>query len=621
MAVSIDRLSLRTQLVLLALAAVVLGSVGTVIFLFEEWREGVEEAETRSQLAAQQVADELDARMRTHLQMLEQIAKRPRILAMDAAACDPVLADVASLLPELLSLGLRRPDASLVCSSLANANAILKDEEVPFILAALARGQAYVGRARFSDVSRSWIAVVAVPVRDASGAVRGGVYGPIDLVRYSERVFERLPPGIVVSVHDNQHRILLRSQGAEALVGRTVKQEMDAVGKPDASHQHGVDIMGVPSLLRLAPMHHGNWMVIAGVISDEDTASMKRLITVTLAALLGSAFLALGVSSWLGRRIARPLDSLAEVAGKAAAGEATLRVPEGGTPEVRRVAAGLNRILDALAAAGVRHALLAQHMDTVVRHSGEVVMLVDEGLHVVDASEAALAAYGYTRDDMLGLSIDALRLPGATGPSPWESVFAGTGASVFEETHRRSDGSPVPVEVRTHAFDLQGRRHLQVFTRNVAEARAAHDRLRLLTFVLDQSPVGVLVTDAQGRIVYVNAAYARGKGYTVRELAGNNASLVRPGSASATGTAAVWDDGLQTLGWHGEVLRRCKDGSLRTCRVVVTHLRDPEGRDTGMELEAEEFEGQARVEALEAKCRELGDALEKAKGDTAADPA
>src|SRR5581483_11060282 len=59
-------------------------------------------------------------------------------------------------------------------------------------------------------------------------------------------------------------------------------------------------------------------------------------------------------------------------------------------------------------------------------------------------------------------------------------------------------------------------------TQDVTELKLAEDALRAsernLRTVFDRAPVGIKVTDIQGRLLQVNSAYCRFTGYSEREL-------------------------------------------------------------------------------------------------------
>ncbi|HEV8516220.1 MAG TPA: PAS domain S-box protein [Candidatus Limnocylindrales bacterium] len=79
-------------------------------------------------------------------------------------------------------------------------------------------------------------------------------------------------------------------------------------------------------------------------------------------------------------------------------------------------------------------------------------------MEIIDANDAALRQYGYTLEDLRGMTIDRL-VDRADWPrllSRLTQLGAGlAGSEVF--THRRKDGTPIEVEVTGHAVEYAGR--------------------------------------------------------------------------------------------------------------------------------------------------------------------
>jgi PAS domain-containing protein len=71
---------------------------------------------------------------------------------------------------------------------------------------------------------------------------------------------------------------------------------------------------------------------------------------------------------------------------------------------------------------------------------------------------------------------------------------------------------------------------------DVIEEYRRGELLRRLEKAVQTMHLGVTVSDAEGRIVYVNRADAAQHGYTVAELIGQPSSIYAPPAASALGT-------------------------------------------------------------------------------------
>jgi len=123
--------------------------------------------------------------------------------------------------------------------------------------------------------------------------------------------------------------------------------------------------------------------------------------------------------------------------------------------------------------------LLEKRLDYLSRFANDIVLLLDDEGRIQDANDRACTAYGYAREELLGMGILGLRAPGDMSEfqRQWESA-RNSGASVFETTHMRKDGSVFPVEVSSRLVEIQDRRMVQSIIRDISERKASEEALR-----------------------------------------------------------------------------------------------------------------------------------------------
>ena len=100
----------------------------------------------------------------------------------------------------------------------------------------------------------------------------------------------------------------------------------------------------------------------------------------------------------------------------------------------------------------------------------DALLLADEHRHLVEVNDRACALYGYTRAEMLGMTITDLIPP--EGLAACESRLKELDQSGFlsrETTHRRKDGTTIPVEVRLRRMEIGGRRFLGSVVRDISD--------------------------------------------------------------------------------------------------------------------------------------------------------
>ena len=125
------------------------------------------------------------------------------------------------------------------------------------------------------------------------------------------------------------------------------------------------------------------------------------------------------------------------------------------------------------------------------------------------------------------------------------------------------------------AFRLQALRRDE--ERRVTEA----ERDRLVTAV-EQATDAILMTDAAGRIAYLNPAFTAILGYTREQALGHRPrELLRVEGQGPELYRAMDHASEGGAAWAGRVRNRCADGATREFDLVISPLRDPSGAWVG----------------------------------------
>ena len=112
------------------------------------------------------------------------------------------------------------------------------------------------------------------------------------------------------------------------------------------------------------------------------------------------------------------------------------------------------------------------------------------------------------------------------------------------------------------------------------EMERQRDEILVLKNGIEQSTLGVVMTDTAGAIEYVNPAYTAMYGYEPEEVLGKNPRILKSGETPLPLYTSLWTTLLAGRPWSGELHNRTKAGGLIWIRANISPVRDSAGRLT-----------------------------------------
>lgn len=122
----------------------------------------------------------------------------------------------------------------------------------------------------------------------------------------------------------------------------------------------------------------------------------------------------------------------------------------------------------------------------------------------------------------------------------------------------------------------------------------SNDLSRLQLMALDATANAVLITDADGVILWVNPAFTRLTGFPPDEAIGRTSSILKSGAQDRRVYEELWATIRAGKVWRGRLVNRRKDGSLYVEEQTITPVAAEGGRIThfiAVKQDQTEFEG------------------------------
>ncbi|WP_337288540.1 response regulator [Candidatus Methylomirabilis sp.] len=314
------------------------------------------------------------------------------------------------------------------------------------------------------------------------------------------------------------------------------------------------------------------------VIVRLDARPIERQVSRTMwqvRAILCSVILLTSLVAWalLQRLILRPVSAIRAAMDARTAGEATAYAPVLAADELGRLAGSLNEMLNALAESEAKFRGL-------VNAAPDAILLVNKAGRIVLANEEAERLFGYAQQELLGAPVEMLvperlrsqhveqRATYLTNPV---TRPMGVGLELYGV---RKDGREFPVDIKLSHYPTKDGGIVMSAIRDITARKQAEAQLHLQHTALEAAANGIMITDREGTITWVNSAVTQLTGYTAQELLGRNSRLLKSGQHDNAFYQHIWATILAGQVWHGEMINRRKDGDLYTEEQTIAPVRD-----------------------------------------------
>src|ERR1035437_1176793 len=214
----------------------------------------------------------------------------------------------------------------------------------------------------------------------------------------------------------------------------------------------------------------------------------------------------------------------------------------------------------------------------------DAMVIVDAGGEIVLVNAQTEKLFGYEREELLGVRVEMLvpdrfrdghpaHRSGYSADPHTRSMGAG-----LELYGRRKDGSEFPVEISLSPLETEDGTLVSSAIRDITDRRRAEDKFRGL---LESAPDAMVIVDAGGEIVLVNAQTEKLFGYRREELLGVRVEMLVPDRFQdrhpdhRSGYSA--DPHTRSMGAGLELYGRRKDGSEFPVEISLSPLETEDG--------------------------------------------
>jgi PAS domain S-box-containing protein len=199
---------------------------------------------------------------------------------------------------------------------------------------------------------------------------------------------------------------------------------------------------------------------------------------------------------------------------------------------------------------------------------------------VLDCNRRAKERLGLP-DSLMGV-IPFYSLLTDDSPRPLLPLLRNRGNSATAEVRFKAPNGIVMDAVLTigRVIDQDGER-LYVFARDVSESKQKELDLLRFSNVVHYTVNPIQITDAEGKMVYVNPAFEKASGYAKEELIGCNPNILSSKKYPREFWQRIWESISAGKVWNGEIENRKKNGEPIYTQLLISPIIDTDGRVVG----------------------------------------
>lgn len=232
-----------------------------------------------------------------------------------------------------------------------------------------------------------------------------------------------------------------------------------------------------------------------------------------------------------------------------------------------------------------------------------------------DCNDATLRIFQCKKEEIVGQTpyrfSPALQPDGRTSEEAAmekiNAVLAGE-PQFFEWRHIRLDGTPFDAEVSLNRLDLEGDVQILAVVRDINDRKKAEAENQLLALVANATTNMVVIADGEGNIEWVNPAFERTTGYTLKEVIGRKPGtflrgpLTDPEASTLMGEQLRLGKGFKNI----ELINYTKDRKPYWVSIEVQPVYDNVGKvNKFIAIESDITERKENQKALEERNEEL----------------
>jgi PAS domain S-box-containing protein len=223
-------------------------------------------------------------------------------------------------------------------------------------------------------------------------------------------------------------------------------------------------------------------------------------------------------------------------------------------------------------------------VNSMLKTTQALIMVFDQDGRLVRFNRSCEDLAGLPEEEMLGKPLHQLPCAAGAGDAEPDPLSGTTSAELPAETTWTSAGG----EQRTIAWTTApltlsdtGEQGMIATGIDITERKRAEDEVKMLATAVEQAAGNIVITDAEGLVTYVNAAFVRSTGHGRDQMLGRNLKEFRAQRGDPAFQERIWGQLAQGEAWSGIVEEATSFETTILKEMTISPITNAEGKITG----------------------------------------
>lgn len=216
---------------------------------------------------------------------------------------------------------------------------------------------------------------------------------------------------------------------------------------------------------------------------------------------------------------------------------------------------------------------------TMLNTTQQGYWLIDDDNLTVEVNPALCRMLGYNADELVGTSpFEYLTDDSKDTLKQQISIRASGDQRTYELVFKTKDGGlkRALLHATTLPDTITSARAFALLT-DISDIIETQQTLSTLWHALEQSPVGIIITDPTGAIAYANPFFTTMTGYAPDEVLGQNPRMFKSGHTETPVYDALWKTVSTGHVWRGDLVNARKSGEIYWERQTIAPIMASDG--------------------------------------------